>query len=104
MGERRELGIADAQITETVPEYRMLRFLATLSQIINLVYFLLALHPTKLQNFPKILSVDFFFFDALGFFCLFILALWAFLVLWKSTFFSSFSFSPPPKLKKRFNI
>lgn len=61
MGERRELGIADAQITETVPEYRMLRFLATLSQIINLVYFLLALHPTKLQNFPKILSVDFFF-------------------------------------------
>lgn len=66
-GERRELGIADAQITETVPEYRILRFLATLSQIINLVHFMLVLHPTKLQNFQKMLSVE-FLVGCLGFF------------------------------------
>lgn len=60
-GEKREFGIADAQITETVPEYRILRFSAASSQIINLVHFMLVLHPTKLQNFQKILSVGGFF-------------------------------------------
>lgn len=70
-GERRDSGIADAQITETAPEYRILRFIATLSQIINLVHFMLVLHPTKLQNFQKKLSVGFGFwwvFFALFFF------------------------------------
>lgn len=68
-GERRDWGIADAQITETVPEYRILRFIATLSQIINLVHFMLVLHPTKLQNFQKMLNVG---FGALLFLLLFV--------------------------------
>lgn len=92
MGERRELGIADAQITETVPEHRTLRFLATLSQIINLVYFMLTLHPTKLHNFQKMLSVG--FFDGLGVFCLFILALCFFGAMEKYFFPFFFFFFP----------
>jgi len=52
-GEKREFAIADVQITETVPEYRIMRFLAASSQIINLVHFMLVLYPTKLQNFQE---------------------------------------------------
>lgn len=34
-----------------------MRFLAASSQIINLVHFMLVLHPTKLQNFQEMLIV-----------------------------------------------
>jgi len=92
LGERRELGIADARVTETVPEYRVLRFLATLSQIINLVNFMLVLHPTKLQNFQRMLSVVVFCF--------------LMCVRWGEVFFFFFFFLLffSPKLEQRFNI